>query len=105
MVTGLFLRLTREAAARFSFLMSIPIVGGAALYKGLEVARDGLPAGTVGPFLAGMVAAAVSGFAAIWFLLAYLRRHDFTIFVVYRFAIGFGMIILIVTGVRSGMGI
>jgi undecaprenyl-diphosphatase len=105
MVTGLFLRLTREAAARFSFLMSIPIVGGAALYKGLEVARDGLPPGTAGPFLAGMAAAAVSGFAAIWFLLAYLRKHDFTIFVLYRFAIGFGMIILIVTGVRSGMGI
>jgi undecaprenyl-diphosphatase len=105
MVTGLFLRLTREAAARFSFLMSIPIVGGAALYKGLEVAQEGLPAGTQTPFLAGMIAAAVSGFAAIWFLLAYLRKHDFTIFVIYRFAIGLGMIILIVTGVRSGMGI
>jgi len=105
MVTGLFLRLTREAAARFSFLMSIPIVGGAALYKGIEVAQEGLPAGTQTPFLAGMIAAAVSGFAAIWFLLAYLRKHDFTIFVIYRFAIGLGMIILIVSGVRSGMGV
>jgi undecaprenyl-diphosphatase len=105
MVTGLFLRLTREAAARFSFLMSIPIVGGAALYKGFQVAQEGLPAGTQTPFLAGMIAAAVSGFAAIWFLLAYLRKHDFTIFVIYRFAIGLGMIILIVSGVRSGMGV
>lgn len=105
MVTGLFLRLTREAAARFSFLMSIPIVGGAALYKGMQVAQDGLPAGTQGPFVAGTIAAAVSGFAAIWFLLAYLRRHDFTVFVIYRFAIGLGMIVLIVAGVRSAMGI
>jgi undecaprenyl-diphosphatase len=105
MVTGLFMGLTREAAARFSFLMSIPIVGGAALYKGLEVARVGLPPGTATPFAAGMVAAALSGFAAIWFLLAYLRRHDFTIFVLYRFAIGIGMLILMIAGVRAATGI
>lgn len=105
MVTGLFLRLTRESAARYSFLMSIPVVGGAALYKGLEVAKDGLPAGTTAPFVAGIVSAAISGFAAIWLLLAYLRRHDFTVFVVYRLAIGVGMLILIAVGVRAATGI
>jgi len=101
----LFLRLTRESAARFSFLMSIPIIGGTALYKSLDVARGGLPAGTAGPFAAGMITAAVSGFAAIWFLLAYLRKHNFSIFVLYRFAIGAGMLILIAVGLRSGMGV
>ena len=45
MMTGLLLRLDRESAARYSFLMSIPVIGGAAVYKGLEVAQDGLPAG------------------------------------------------------------
>jgi len=105
MVAGLFLRLKREEAARFSFLMSIPAVGGAALYKGLEVARDGLPAGTSTPFAAGMISAALSGLAAIWLLLAYLRRHDFTIFVVYRLAVGVGMLILIAAGVRAAGGI
>ena len=73
MMTGLLLRLDRESAARYSFLMSIPVIGGAAAYKALEVAKDGLPAGTATPFLVGMVSAALSGLAAIWFVLAYLQ--------------------------------
>ncbi len=105
MMTGLVLRLDRESAARYSFLMSIPVIGGAAAFKGLEVARDGLPAGTATPFLAGMVAAAVSGLAAIWFVLAYLKRHNFNLFVVYRIVVGAGVLILIAAGVRSAMGI
>jgi undecaprenyl-diphosphatase len=105
MVTGLALRLDRESAARYSFLMSVPVIGGAAAYKGLQVAQDGLPAGTTGPFLAGMAAAAVSGFAAIWFVLAYLKRHDFTLFVVYRLVAGVAMLLLIALGVRSALGI
>jgi undecaprenyl-diphosphatase len=105
MVTGLLLRLNREAAARYSFLMSIPVIGGAAAYKGLQVARDGLPAGTTAPFGVGIAAAALSGFAAIWFLLAYLRRHNFDLFVIYRVAVGAGMLLLIITGVRSATGI
>jgi undecaprenyl-diphosphatase len=105
MVTGLALRLTREAAARYSFLMSIPVIGGAAAYKGLEIARDGLPAGSATPFAVGIAAAALSGFAAIWGLLAYLRRHDFTMFVLYRLVIGSGALVLMAVGVRSAFGI
>jgi undecaprenyl-diphosphatase len=105
MMTGLLVRLDRESAARYSFLMSIPVIGGAAAFKGLEVARDGLPAGTATPFLVGMVTAAVSGIAAIWFTLAYLKRHNFNLFVVYRIVVGVGVLVLIVAGVRSGMGI
>ena len=105
MMTGLLLRLDRESAARYSFLMSIPVIGGAAAFKGLEVARDGLPAGTAMPFAVGMVSAALSGIAAIWFVLAYLKRHNFNIFVLYRVVVGVGVLILVVAGVRSGMGI
>ena len=105
MMTGLLVRLDRESAARYSFLMSIPVIGGAAVFKGLQVARDGLPAGTATPFLVGMVAAALSGIAAIWFTLAYLKRHNFNLFVVYRIVVGVGVLVLIVAGVRSGMGI
>jgi undecaprenyl-diphosphatase len=105
MVTGLALRLKRETAARFSFLMSIPVVGGAAAYKGFAVATEGLPAGSAAPFAVGMASAALSGFAAIWFLLAYLRRHDFTPFVVYRLAVGVGALVLMAVGVRSALGI
>jgi len=105
MMTGLLVRLDRESAARYSFLMSIPVIGGAAVFKGLQVAKDGLPAGTATPFLVGMVAAALSGIAAIWFTLAYLKRHNFNLFVVYRIVVGAGVLVLIVAGVRSGMGI
>ena len=105
MMTGLLLRLDRESAARYSFLMSIPVIGGAAAYKALEVARDGLPAGTTTPFLVGMLSAALSGLVAIWFVLAYLKRHNFNLFVAYRIVVGVAVLILIVAGVRSGMGV
>jgi undecaprenyl-diphosphatase len=105
MMTGLLLRLDRESAARYSFLLSIPVIGGAAAFKGLEVAKNGLPAGTTTQFAVGMLSAALSGIAAIWFVLAYLKRHNFNIFVLYRIVVGVAVLILIVTGVRSGMGI
>jgi len=105
MMTGMALRLDRESAARYSFLLSIPVIGGAAAYKALEVAKGGLPEGTAMPFVVGIASAALSGFAAIWFVLAYLKRHNFNLFVIYRIIVGVAILILIVTGVRSGMGI
>ena len=105
MMTGMLLRLDRESAARYSFLLSIPVIGGAAAYKALEVAKNGLPAGTAMPFAVGMVSAAISGLVAIWFVLAYLKRHNFNLFVLYRIVVGVAVLILIVAGVRSGMGI
>ena len=105
MMTGMLLRLDRESAARYSFLLSIPVIGGAAAYKALEVAKNGLPSGTAMPFLVGMISAALSGLVAIWFVLAYLKRHNFNLFVLYRIVIGVAVLILIVAGVRSGMGI
>jgi len=105
MMTGLLLRLDRESAARYSFLLSIPVVGGAAAFKALEVAKNGLPSGTAMPFLVGMISAALSGLVAIWFVLAYLKRHNFNLFVLYRIVVGVAVLILIAAGVRSGMGI
>ncbi len=105
MMTGLTLRLDRESAARYAFLLSIPVIGGAAAFKALEVAKDGLPAGTGTPFIVGMVSAALSGFVAVWFTLRYLKNHDFTVFVIYRIVVGVAILLLIAFGVRSGMGI
>jgi len=105
MMAGLLLRFDRESAARYSFLLSIPVIGGAAVYKGIEVATNGLPAGTAVPFLVGIVSAAISGMVAIWFVLAYLKRHNFNLFVIYRIVVGVAILILIVAGVRSGTGI
>ena len=88
MTAGRWLRFDRVAAARISFLMSIPIIAGAGLYKGVEVAGDGIPTGIAGAFFWGSVASAVSGFIAIAWLLRYLQTHSFFPFVVYRWVVG-----------------
>jgi undecaprenyl-diphosphatase len=99
---GRFLGLDRDSAARFSFLLLVPITLAAVLFKGVnDVVLGNLPAGWVGPFLVGTVASAVSGVLAIRFLLAYVRRHDYTVFVIYRLIAATVILLLIATGVRS----
>jgi undecaprenyl-diphosphatase len=81
---GLFLGLERAAAARFAFLMAVPVIAGAGLWKSREL----LGAGAIGydpvVLLAGMVAAAVSGLLAIGLLLRFLRDHSTGLFIAYR---------------------
>lgn len=81
---GLFRGLRRDAAARFAFLMGIPIIGGAGVWKLREVV--GAPAGSIdyGVLAAGLVASTVAGFLAIGLLLRFLRSHSTGIFIVYR---------------------
>ena len=98
--------LKREEAVRYAFLLSIPVVGGAAVYKALQLAsQGGLPSGTGLPFLIGILTSAVSGFGAVWFLIRFLRRHSLRGFVWYRFAVGVAILIVIATGVRAGTGL
>ncbi len=96
-----YLGLTRDAAARLSFLMLAPITAGAVLYKAAKAVSDGLPHGVAGPMVAGTLAAAVSGYLAIAGLLAIVRRHSYDPFVVYRIAVGIFVLALIATGVRD----
>jgi undecaprenyl-diphosphatase len=96
-----FLKLNRDDAARLSFFLLIPIVFGAAVLKGAKVAADGLPPGSAGPFVVGMLAAAVVGLAAIWALLGYVRRHTYTVFVVYRLVLSAAILITIGAGWRG----
>jgi len=97
-----FLGLTRDEAARLSFLLLAPIVLGAVLLKGLtDVVLGDLPAGWKGPFLVGTLAAAGSGLLAIQGLLGYVRRHDYSVFVVYRLVLAAIVLLLIATGVRE----
>jgi undecaprenyl-diphosphatase len=98
---GRFLKLNRDDAARLSFYLLIPIVFGAAVLKGAKVAKDGLPPGSAGPFVVGMIAAAVVGLVAIWGLLGYVRRHTYTVFVVYRLALSAAILITIGAGWRG----
>jgi undecaprenyl-diphosphatase len=82
---GLFAGLTREAAARFSFLMATPITLGAVIWEVRKLlAGEAGVTPEAGVLLAGMVAAAGAGFLAIAVLLRYLRSHPMTIFVLYR---------------------
>jgi undecaprenyl-diphosphatase len=86
---GMFRHLTREAAARFSFMLATPVIAGATLKKGLEVWGEGVPPGlTVVDFVVGFAVSAVVGFAAIAFLLRYLQVGTLKIFVAYRLALG-----------------
>jgi undecaprenyl-diphosphatase len=105
MTVGRALRMDRASAARFSFLLSLPIIFGAGAFRGVRLLGEGLPPGTAGPFVWGMVASAVSGFLVIWGLLAYLRRHDFGPFVLYRLALAALVFALIGAGVRSASGL
>jgi undecaprenyl-diphosphatase len=100
--TGRFAGLSRDAAARFSFLLLIPVVFGAVLYKGVKhVVINSLPAGSTGPFVVGTIAAAAVGLVAIDLLLGYVRRHDYSPFVVYRLMVAAAILIIIATGVRD----
>ncbi len=99
---GRFLKLDRDSAARLSFFLLIPIVFGAVLYKGLKhVVFGSLPPGSTGPFIVGTIAAAGAGLIAIDILLGYVRRHDYSVFVLYRLCIAAAILILIATGVKS----
>jgi len=97
---GLFRNLTRESAARFSFLLATPIIGGATLLEGRQMLEQGLPPGTsVRDFAVGFGVSALVGYAAIAFLLRYLQVRTLKIFVAYRLALG--AIILLIEFLRS----
>jgi undecaprenyl-diphosphatase len=88
MAVGMFRGLTREAAARFSFILSVPIIAGAGLVQLVELARHGDFSAEVPLLLVGFLSAAVCGYAAIRLLLAYLRRRPFYPFAAYCVVVG-----------------
>jgi undecaprenyl-diphosphatase len=92
---GLYSGLTREAAARFSFLMGTPIIAGAAAWKARELLQSGLPAADRWPLLAGMLGAAAAGLLAIAALLAYLRRNTTRPFIAERLVLA-GLVVVVV---------
>ncbi len=98
---GRAIGLTRAGAARFSFLLLAPITFGAIVFESVDAVTTGLPANSLGPFVVGILAAAVSGFAAIWGMLRYLQTHSYNIFVWYRLIVAAVVISLIASGVQS----
>jgi undecaprenyl-diphosphatase len=97
MMGGLFAGETRETAARFSFLLSIPAISASGLLE-LGEAVEKLPAGSAAPLAVATVVSGVVGYASIWFLLRFLRTHSTGVFIAYRLIIGALIIALLALG-------
>lgn len=94
MTAGRALSIDRQSAAVFSFLMSMPIIGAAAVFKVPDAIAE---TGITGPLVAGVLAAAASGWLAIAVLLRYVSRNDFAIFALYRVIFGVFVLWLVFT--------
>jgi len=81
---GLLLGLKREAAARFSFLMAVPVIAGAGIWKARTLVGASLGGTQVNELIVGIVTSAIFGFIAIAFLLRFLRTNPTTVFIAYR---------------------
>ena len=95
---GLFAGLSRADAARFSFLLGVPLIAGAGVKQMTELALDGFADVNLAVFVVGVVTAALTGYVAIAGLLRFLQRRPVTVFVVYRVALGVGLLALLAGG-------
>ncbi|HSL01408.1 MAG TPA: undecaprenyl-diphosphatase UppP [Rubrobacteraceae bacterium] len=84
---GLFLGLRREEAARFSFLMSVPVIAGAGSMQLARAVAEGMRADDALLFVAGFLSSAVVGYLAITFFLSFVARYSLRAFAYYRFAL------------------
>ena len=91
----------RDSAARVSFLMSIPIIGGAVVFQIASLISDGIPEGMLTPMIVGIVASAISGWCAIWGMMRLLRFRSFGPFVAYRVMVGVAVLGLVLAGFRA----
>ncbi len=95
---ALFLGYSSATAARFSFLMSMPIIAGAMLFLGLDALAEGFTRVPVAQMLAAMVVSAVSAYATIAVFISLLGRIGMMPFVWYRLALGFVLVLVIMFG-------
>jgi undecaprenyl-diphosphatase len=100
MMGGLFVGETRETAARFSFLLSIPAIAASGLLE-LREAIEKLPTGSYFSLVVATVVAGVVGYASIWFLLRFLRTHSTGVFIVYRLIVGALILLALIGGYLS----
>lgn len=99
-VAGLILGLRRDEAARFSFLLATPAIAGAGVLRLRALLQSGLPPEEQVAFALGLVSAAVVGFAAVAWLLGYLRRRSLAVFAYYR--LGLAVLIVVLALTRGG---
>lgn len=94
---GLLQGLDRESAARFSFLLSIPAITAAGVYKLFKVLKTTHLGGEAGPYLAGMIVAGIVAYVVIRWFLGYMKEHNTQVFVWYRIALGVLVLALLQT--------
>lgn len=97
---GLFAGQTRETAARFSFLLSIPAIAASGLLE-LKEAFEKLPADSYVALAVATVVSGIVGYASIWFLLRFLRKHSTGIFIGYRLLVGGLIVFALLSGYLS----
>ena len=102
MMAGLFVGQTRETAARFSFLLSIPAIAASGVLELFE-AMHKLPPGSLANLAVGTVVSAVVGYLSIWFLLRFLRTHSTGVFIGYRILVGGAILIMLLMGRLTGL--
>jgi undecaprenyl-diphosphatase len=100
MTAGRFLGFDRDAAVRISFVMSIPVIFGAVVFKFAGLIADGVPDGLLVPMVVGIVTAGLSGWLAVWGTLRIVRTRSFMPFVIYRIALGVVVLVVVATGLR-----
>ena len=97
---GLFAGLTRETAARFSFLLSIPAIAASGVLE-LKEAIHKLPDSSYLPLVVATIVSGLVGYVSIWFLLRFLRTHSTGVFIVYRLIVGAVIIFALLGGYLS----
>ena len=100
MTAGRFLGFDRDAAVRISFVMSIPVIFGAVVFKFSGLISDGVPDGLLVPMIVGIVTSGLSGWLAVWGTLKIVRTRSFMPFVIYRIVLGVVVLIVVATGLR-----
>lgn len=98
MTAGLFGGFNRQAAARFSFMLSAPIIFGAGVYKVPEMISQGGKGGQLGFYLAGFLASAISGYLFIAWLLKFIRTRTFDVFAYYRLGLAATIYLVVLLG-------
>jgi len=101
-MAGLFAGETRETAARFSFLLSIPAIAASGLLE-LKEALHLLPHDSLATLAVGTVVSGIVGYASIWFLLRYLRTHTTGVFIGYRLIVGAAILFMLLNGRISAL--
>lgn len=97
--TGLFRGMTRAGAARFTFLLATPVIGGASVLELVSLLRSRVPVEWL-TLIVGAAVSAVASYLVIAFLLRYLQTHTLRFFVYYRVA--FGIVILLLVFLQAG---